>query len=294
MRKSLRGFGTTAILLALLELVGSQVAAPQESPPATGYSVLSRTLLERAKREVERVRALVDQGALPRSELREAEARLADAQDDLVLSQTLYGQAPLEDMTVIQTGQMVAAAERRVERERTLVNKRREFLKAGIISQSELEKDEEELISRERVLQLARSREELMEQLRRMAESEKRLQQAAAVGAARDAMVRYDGDGQFSLHDLTTISSSFEQKFHHALPVSAKGQTLVHQSMLLDHSNRVDVALVPDQAEGIWLRHFLEQLHIPYIAFRTALAGAATAPHIHIGPGSTRLRLAER
>src|SRR5438270_10242539 len=189
MRKSLRGFGSTAILLAFLELVGTGRAGPQESPPTDGYRVLSRTLLERAEHEVERVRALVDQGVLPRSQLRDAEAKLADAQDDLMLSQTLYAQTPLEDVTAEQTRQMVGAAQRRLEREQTLVNSRRELLKDGIISQSELEKDEEELNSRERVLDLARSREELMEQLRRMAETEKRVQQASVADGLGGAMV---------------------------------------------------------------------------------------------------------
>ena len=94
--------------------------------------------------------------------------------------------------------------------------------------------------------------------------------------------------------DLTAISAQFEKRFHHALPVSALGQTLLHQSMGLDHRNRVDVALNPDQPEGLWLRALLERLHVPYLAFRSAVAGAATAPHIHIGTGSTRLKLAQR
>lgn len=96
------------------------------------------------------------------------------------------------------------------------------------------------------------------------------------------------------MNDLTAISRRFEEHFHHSLPVSALGQTLVHQSMGLDHRNRVDVALSPDQPEGLWLRQLLEMLHVPYLAFRSAVAGAATAPHIHIGTGSTRLKLAQR
>lgn len=104
-------------------------------------------------------------------------------------------------------------------------------------------------------------------------------------------MIRYDGNGRFNLQDLPIISSEFEKQFHHPLPISALGQTLVHQSMGLDHRNRVDVALNPDQPEGIWLRRLLERLHVPYLAFRNAVAGAATAPHIHIGSESTRLKL---
>ncbi len=107
-------------------------------------------------------------------------------------------------------------------------------------------------------------------------------------------MVRYDGNGLFDLGDLTAISSEFERHFHHPLPISALGQTLVHQSMGLDHRNRVDVALSPDQPEGLWLRALLERLHVPYLAFRAPVAGAATGAHIHIGTGSTRLKLALR
>jgi hypothetical protein len=105
-------------------------------------------------------------------------------------------------------------------------------------------------------------------------------------------MIRYDGNGRFNLGDLTTISSQFEKHFHHPLPVSAMGQTLVHQALGLDHRNRVDVAVNPDASDGIWLRGLLESLHVPYLAFRSAVPGAATAPHIHIGTGSNHLKLA--
>ena len=104
-------------------------------------------------------------------------------------------------------------------------------------------------------------------------------------------MIRYDGNGAFSLGDLTTIEAQYRKRFKRDLPVSAMGQTLVHQALGLDHRNRVDIALSPDQPEGVWLRALLERLHVPYLAFRTAIAGAATAPHIHVGVGSTRLKV---
>lgn len=62
--------------------------------------------------------------------------------------------------------------------------------------------------------------------------------------------------------------------------------------MGLDHRGRVDVALTPDSVEGLWLRRLLENMRIPYLAFKGALAGAATGPHIHIGLGSSRLAIA--
>jgi hypothetical protein len=107
-------------------------------------------------------------------------------------------------------------------------------------------------------------------------------------------MIRFAGHGVFDISNLPMISENFQKRFHRALPVSALGQTALHASMGLDHHNRVDVALNPDAAEGVWLRQFLERGQIPYLAFRSAVTGAATAPHIHIGLGSNRLHLAKR
>ncbi len=164
------------------------------------------------------------------------------------------------------------------------------------MARSEFATFQDELDSRNRVLHLAQNRVHLLENLRQMAETERQFERALQSGApgVKEVMIRYEGNGVFNLSDLPTISSEFQKHFHHALPISALGQTLVHQSMGLDHRNRVDVALNPDQPEGIWLRQLLERLHVPYLAFRSALTGAATAPHIHIGIGSTRLKLAMR
>jgi hypothetical protein len=63
----------------------------------------------------------------------------------------------------------------------------------------------------------------------------------------------------------------------------------VHRALGFDHRGRVDVAVVPSAPEGIWLRQYLQLKKIPYYAFSHAIPGKATAAHIHIGPGSTRL-----
>jgi hypothetical protein len=251
-------------------------------------------MVERAQTEVARIQGLVEDGTLPKSRLKEAESRLADAQDDQILWETLYGSVRIEDMTSAQGQAMVEAAQRRVDRQSSIVADRRKLLDTGIIARAEFTSYQDELEARQRVLQLAENRAKLLDELKQMAETEQRLEHAAQATGLKDVMIRYDGNGLFTLDDLPTISSEFEKRFHHALPISARGQTLVHQSLGLDHTNRVDVALNPDLAEGIWLRHFLEKLHVPYLAFRGALAGAATAPHIHIGTGSTRLKLAMR
>jgi hypothetical protein len=48
----------------------------------------------------------------------------------------------------------------------------------------------------------------------------------------------------------------------------------------------MDVAVHPDSAEGHWLLSYLRRAGIPFIAFRSAVAGAATGAHIHIGQPS--------
>jgi hypothetical protein len=50
----------------------------------------------------------------------------------------------------------------------------------------------------------------------------------------------------------------------------------------------MDVALHPESKEGQTLLNYLRQLGIPFIAFRGAVAGAATGAHIHIGKASPR------
>ena len=259
------------------------------------YTAYSSTLLHHAQDEVARVKELVEQGTLPKSRLDEAEARLADAEDQAILARTLYGPARVENMTDAEAKTMVEAAERRVDRQSKIVEERQVLLDTGILARSEFTAFQDELDSRRRVLELAQNRMKLLEELRQMAEAEQRFEHAARNGLpGSTSMIRYDGNGLFDLGDLTTISGEYARHFHRALPVSALGQTLVHQSMGLDHRNRVDVAVNPDQPDGVWLRQLLERLHVPYLAFRSAVPGAATAPHIHIGPGSTRLKLALR
>ena len=63
----------------------------------------------------------------------------------------------------------------------------------------------------------------------------------------------------------------------------------MHRALGFDHRGRVDVAVVPSAPEGVWLRQYLQLRKIPYYAFAHAIPGKATAAHIHIGPGSTRL-----
>ncbi len=247
-----------------------------------------------AQANLERMRGLVQAGAVAPSKLAEAEDALGDAQDDRVLRGTLYGNLTVQDLTEKQSEDMVAAAQRRYDRQDSKVERYQKLVDAGVLARAEIEPLQMELESRRVTLDLARNRAKLLEELAVMARTESSLMQRedAAVHYSR-VMQRFDGGGVFSPADLKHIETAYESKFHKPLPISAMGETSVHRALGFDHRGRVDVALNPDQQEGVWLLAYLERHDIPFYAFRAALPGKATGPHIHLGPGSTRLRAAD-
>jgi hypothetical protein len=90
------------------------------------------------------------------------------------------------------------------------------------------------------------------------------------------------------ISDADKIEKFFFTKFGRPLPTSAFGQSDIHNRWGLDHRQGIDVGLHPDSREGLALQEFLKQERIPYMAFRGAIPGVATGPHIHIGNPSHR------
>src|SRR6185295_4269375 len=180
--------------------------------------------------------------------------------------------------------------------QRTRIEKQRKLIEEGVIARADLAEPEADLKRRLLVVEQANSRAALVLEIVEMARAE-----AAAAAEARDAVPVpewkakefVNGAHLLSTKDLKTLTLSFEKEFSHPLPISARGSTAVHRALGLDHSGRIDVALAPDSREGVWLRKFLDDLSVPYYAFRIAIPGKATAPHIHIGPGSTRIKPVE-
>ena len=257
---------------------------------------VASSAVSRAEAEIVKIRGLVAEGVLPHKRLEEAEMLLDDAKDDAILAQTLYSSLKIDELRPEQTEEMVQAAQRRVDRQNRLIAGRQKLVEEGVLAQNELRPQTEELAMRKHTLELAAKRAALLNELIEMAQAEQALESLNANRYVneRTLMVRYDGDGVFTPANLKAISIAYAKKFNQELPVSAMGQTQVHQTLGFDHRGRVDVGVNPDQPEGVWLRQYLEKARIPYFAFRSAIAGKATAPHIHIGPGSTRLKLAGR
>jgi len=102
-------------------------------------------------------------------------------------------------------------------------------------------------------------------------------------------ILRFSGAAPWSLGGLGGVQSFFSATFGRALPTSAVGQSTTHNQLRYDHRNAVDVALHPDSTEGKGLITYLQSQGIPFLAFRAAIPGVATGPHIHIGRPSHRL-----
>jgi len=243
----------------------------------------------RAKAGIERLRALVEAGVMPKAQLDKAEAAVADAEDAALLRRTLYG----NELTDDQAGEMVAAAQRRVDRRRQAYEEGKKLVDNGVASLLSLSDYLQDLDLARKEFDLAESRARLTHELTQMAQAEELLDSKLAQEPeeARSLADRYEGDGAFNLATFARVETDFEKHFGKPLPISAMGETAVHRALGFDHRGRVDVAIHPDQPEGHWLLEYLADHHIPYFAFRHAVPGRATGAHIHIGPMSTRVKL---
>jgi hypothetical protein len=245
--------------------------------------------ISQAKASIEKLRTLVQAGAVPRAQLEKAEDQLADAEDVAYLRRSLYGQELTED----QSDEMIAAANRRLDRRKKAFEDAKKLVDAGVAAESSLANLSLDIESSKKEVELAGARANLTHELAEMAKAEEALQTklAEAPSEAPAIAERYDGNGVFSPGAFAHVEKDYEKEFGKALPVSAMGETAVHRALGFDHTGRVDIAVNPDQPEGVWLREYLTTNHIPFFAFRHAVPGKATGAHIHIGPGSTRLKL---
>ena len=226
----------------------------------------------------------------PQSLLTQAREAAADAQDAELLARTLG----ISDITEEQATKLQDAAARRVDRAKATLQRAQLLVDAGLAPVRSLDEPSQALSWAQSDLEAARARSALVQQVVEMARLEAMIPETPRAGVPqengeRPAMERFDGNGAFTRGEFLQVKLAFERQFGRPLPVSADGNTAVHRALGFDHSNRVDVALMPDTPEGVWLRHYLEVSAIPYYAFRTFIPGKATAAHIHIGPASSHI-----
>ena len=215
----------------------------------------------------------------------------ADLRDDALLQATLAvtispddirGSEFAQDLAEKQADEMTAASQRRVQRMESRIKLSSQ---AGLHTNEELTPLLDQMHLRIETARLVISRATLLKEIVRSARADQASKTALNRGRT---MEKFGGNGRFNSTDLTMVERAFARKFGRSLPISADGDTSLHRALGLDHSGRVDVAVSPDQPEGVWLRKYLESVRIPYYAFRKAIIGSATAPHIHIGPPSIR------
>jgi hypothetical protein len=257
--------GCIAVMTALAWVALAQAAEPVKSAA-----------------ELERVRALVEAGALPRRAVSEAEQSLEKSR----LVETLHKTLVQRDIVEKQLGPMIEAATRLRDMAREQLATTRRLVEAGAVPIQRLEIDKEAADVADRQYELAQTRARLVREQVEMARAEARLDELEEENLAYVS----EGDGDpFLDDDIAAVNEAFYEAFGVPLPVSADGYTALHESMGFDHTGRLDVAVHPDDPEGQFLIELLETWQIPYIAFRSAVAGQSTGPHIHIGPRSLRI-----
>jgi hypothetical protein len=221
------------------------------------------------------------------SERRKADEQVAKAREQYIEA-TKEVKATHEPVLANHEANARKAAER--------VSQLRDLYTQGLISKRELEESEKAVAD-------ARSKAAEVRQKIAMAdaqiantlveiEADEQMAKAPPVPIGKmvrtTSYLRYNAPGAWSLSEAWKVQQFFLQKFGRPLPVSAFGQSAIHDRWGYDHRNAIDVPLNPDGVEGQSLINFLRGSGIPFSAFRSAIPGTATGPHIHVGRPSHR------
>jgi len=187
---------------------------------------------------------------------------------------------------------LLALREAALAREAATAARFRDLLAQGVVSRREA--DERERARAEAETRVAETRKQLEEADLALGEALAMLDLAARPPepdrpGAPATTIRFAGRRGDAVAELSVIERFFVARFGRPLPISALGQSPLHDRMGLDHRHAVDVAVHPDTPEGSGLMAFLRERGIAFLAFRQALAGAASGAHIHIGALSERL-----
>jgi hypothetical protein len=199
--------------------------------------------------------------------------------------------------------QLVSLYETEVKRADERLDKTRELFRAGLVSKREL--DAEEAAAETARAKVARVEGQLKSADVQIAETlvEAEAEEEAAKALARaktmprasggllttTAYIRFGGTRAWSLSEAGSVMQFYTRSIGRQLPVSSFGQSPVHDRWGYDHHNAMDVGVSPDSVEGRALMEYLRSSGIPFTAFRFAIPGTATGPHIHIGRPSHKV-----
>ncbi len=189
-----------------------------------------------------------------------------------------------------------ASYEKSVAKAEDELAKSKELFAAGLLARKEVEASEAKLtLARDKVAEVKQRMTAADSQVADTlleAEAETKIARAGRIPrgglVSTTAMIRYNGGAPWALSDAWKVLRFFLDAFKRPLPVAVFGQGAIHDRWRLDHHNAMDVSLHPDGPEGQALLGYLRANGIPFLAFRQAIPGTATGPHIHIGRPSHR------
>lgn len=195
--------------------------------------------------------------------------------------------------------ELVRIQESEVNKATVKLDELRQLVAEGLVAKVELDESEQQLATLRKQLESTRSEIAESNQKFALIQKEQELAKTQAVlvknaksqasSLTKPTLFRYNGGGGWSIGNLTGVQSFFYSEFGRSLPTSAVGQSATHNRLGYDHRNAADVALHPDSAQGKILINYLQKQGIPFLAFRAAVPGVATGPHIHIGNPSHRI-----
>ena len=226
-------------------------------------------------------------GAAAQASKKTPKNQLAETRSELISATEAY-KTSAQEVVKFQE-QEVANATAKAEQLRKLVAD-------GLIARNELAAVEQEIAAATSRLEATKKQiadsDNLIVQIRDAEKAEKALARAQAAQSRRlvqPVSMRYYGMAGWALSNISSVQAFFSSSFGRPLPISTMGQSSTHNAMGWDHRNSADIGVHPDSAEGRALIAFLQSKGIPFLAFRGAIPGVSTGPHIHIGYPSGRL-----
>jgi hypothetical protein len=219
-------------------------------------------------------------------------ALLAGAAPDPVADAVAAVEAAVRDYQE-SLGRLLEIQQRERERAEGEARRFEQLYRDGLVSRLDAERRAEAARAARAEVEATRARMGGGEQL--VAEARALLRLAALPppqpGAERSTpwAVEYRGVTPWSVARVQEVDRYFAERFGRPLPVSALGQTALHDRLGFDHRHAVDVAVHPESAEGRALLDWLRARGVPYLAFRDARPGVSTGAHVHIGAPSPRL-----
>jgi hypothetical protein len=219
---------------------------------------------------------LAARGAQPADARRDLER----ARADVVISSREY-RASLD--------RLLPFREDAVRRAATALETRRRLLDSGAVSRRDVEIAEASVQTAQ--AELDQTRRDIADAGRLVAEAiaaETLPPLPTGETAATTALIQHHGPAAWSLARVAPLQRFFSERLGRALPISAFGQTPVHDRLGFDHRNALDVAVHPDSPEGKALVAWLRSEGVSFLAFRAPVSGEATGAHVHIGEPSPR------